>query len=96
MALLLAPACAGPDNAPHPSLAAIWRDYRELPSHRALAIAGYPERARWVAGASGGNPTREAAEQRAIDECLERRQRQRVQSPCRLYATGDEIVWSSP
>jgi hypothetical protein len=64
-----------------------------LPAQRALAIAGDPERDRWVAGASGGHPTREQAESAALGECRRQRRMSRMQPACVLYAIGDEIIW---
>jgi len=93
-AAFLALACAAAKpTAPDDSLAALWRDYRALPGHRALAIAGDFRRERWVAASSAGHVTRAAAEQSALSECRTRRIRQRTQAMCQLYAIGDEIVW---
>jgi hypothetical protein len=86
-------ACTAKSTPPDSSLSAVWRDYRALPAHRALAIAGDPRREQWVAGSSGGHATRDAAEQSALSECRSRRIRQRMQAMCQLYAVGDEIVW---
>jgi hypothetical protein len=92
-ALLLA-CVTGP--SPHPDLRLVWRDYLSLPAQRALAIAGEPQRGRWVTGASGGHATREEAEAGAIAECRRRRALRRLQAACVLYAVGDEIVWQEP
>lgn len=82
---------------PHDALTRVWRDYGTLPDQRALAIAGELERhERWVAGASGGHATRSDAEAGALRECARRRQEQRMQDACRLYAVGDEVVWPGP
>jgi hypothetical protein len=78
----------------HPELRSLWRDYRTLPAERALAIAGDPERSRFVAGAVGGLETRAGAESEALRECQRRRQRARIQDPCKMYAIGDEVIWS--
>ncbi len=86
-------ACAAGGSAPHADLASVWRDYLELPLERALAIAGDPQRDRWVTGASGGHATPEAAAQAALDECLALRRMRRLQDACVPYAAGDEIVW---
>lgn len=93
--LLLLVACAA-RNAPHPELAAIWRDYGALPEQRALAIAGELRQNLWVAGASGGHALRSDAEWEALRECQRRRKQQRMQAPCRLYAVGNEVVWPGP
>jgi len=53
--LLLLTACGGRAQGPHRELAGVWRDYRELPAQRALAVAGDLRNDRWVAGASGGH-----------------------------------------
>ncbi|HKA14268.1 MAG TPA: hypothetical protein VKH41_04560 [Myxococcota bacterium] len=74
----------------------MWRDYRALPNERALAVAGDLRRGVWVAGSAGGEPTRDSAEQAALQECRERRLRQRAQAQCQIYAIGDEIVWPGP
>jgi hypothetical protein len=93
---VLAAACAAKPNAPHTALATVWRDYRELPDQRALAIAGDLRQNRYVAGASGGHATIPEAEAGALRECAARRLKLRQQAPCRLYAIGDEIVWPGP
>ena len=84
------------DRAPHSQLAPIWRDYRALPDQRALAIAGELRQDRWVAGASGGHARRQDAAEGALGECRRRREQRRLQAPCRVYAVGDEVVWSGP
>jgi hypothetical protein len=86
-------ACASDGPLPHPHLEPTWRDFLALPAERALAIAGDPRRDRWVAGASGGNETRDQAEAAALLECRRRRGVRRLQAACVLYAVGDEIVW---
>jgi hypothetical protein len=93
MALLLLPACASDRTSTHPDLAAVWRDFVEMPSERAMAIAGDPRRDRWVIGASGGHATRDEATAEALRECQKRRGARRMQAACVLYAVGDEIVW---
>ena len=94
-ALLLA-ACISDPNKPHPDLARVWNAFLALPAERALAIAGDPRRDRWVTGASGGHESREEAEDGALAECRRRRAERRIQDACRLYATGDEVVWTGP
>jgi hypothetical protein len=93
-AALLLSCATGP--APHSDLGAVWRDYLTLPRQRALAIAGDPQRDRWVTGASGGHATREQAEAEALAQCKKRRALRRLQAACVLYAVGDEIVWQEP
>jgi hypothetical protein len=84
-------------GAQHEALTRVWSDYSELPDQRALAIAGELERnERWVAGASGGHASRRDAEEGALHECARRRQEQRMQDACRLYAVGDQVVWPGP
>lgn len=85
-------ACASGTPTPHPELRSLWRDYRELPDERALAIAGDLARGRWVAGAVGGHASAAAAEQAALGECRLRRARARMQDACFVYAIGDEVV----
>lgn len=86
-------ACASEGALPHPDLAPAWREFLALPEQRALAIAGDPQRDRWVAGASGGHATRDQAEAEALLQCRMRRRARRLQAACLLYAVGDEIVW---
>ena len=74
-------------------LATLWNDYQSMQDQRAIAIAGDPSRTRWVAGVAAGRETMSEAMQTALQECAVRRQRQRMQDPCRIYAEGDEIVW---
>lgn len=78
---------------PHPQLASVWRDYERLPEERALAVAGELRHDRWVAGFSGGQASRGAAESEALAQCERRRAERRMQHPCRVYAVGDEVVW---
>jgi hypothetical protein len=90
---LLAIGCAAKSAKPDDHLAAVWRDYRALPEHRALAIAGDLRRGVWLAGSSGGHATSADAEQAALRECGVRRLQLRAQAQCQLYAVGDQIVW---
>ncbi len=90
---LLLLACVSDGASPHPDLAPVWRDFIAMPAERALAIAGDPQRDRWVIGASGGHATRDRAEAEAIRQCRMRRGMRRMQAACVLYAVGDEIVW---
>ena len=87
-------ACAAGAPSPHRGLRALWRQYREMPEVRALAIAGDPDHL-WLGGATGGNASRAEAERAALAECGRRRVLRRIQAPCRLYAVNDEIVWKS-
>jgi hypothetical protein len=94
-ALLCAAGCASrTSRQPDPSLAGLWRDYQQLPGHRALAVAGSFRSDRWVAGMSGGHATPADAEQSALERCRAERVRRREQAMCRIYAVGDEIVWT--
>jgi hypothetical protein len=95
VASLLLPACARHSASRDPELTRIWRDYRTLPPQRALAVAGELRRNDWVAGASGGHASRGEAEAGALAECAKRRAQRRMQAPCRLYAVGDEVVWTT-
>jgi hypothetical protein len=79
-------------SEPHPEILPLWRSFLEMPRERALALAGDPER-QWVGGAVGGRASQLEAEDGALSQCRERRRLRRLQAPCRLYATGDEIVW---
>ena len=90
-------AAAGPESesaTPHPVLKKLWRDYRQLPNHRALAIAGDLSRQRWVAGATGGQPSPADAEAEALRECRKQRAKKRMQDACTLYAVGNRVVWT--
>jgi hypothetical protein len=62
-----------------------------MPDEKAMALAGEPDNV-WVAGAVGGRASREDAEAGALAQCRVRRQDRRMRAPCRLYATGDELV----
>ncbi len=94
-AALLPPACAmGSRSEPHPGIASLWRDFLEMAPERALALAGDPDR-RWVGAAAAGRASQIEAEQSALAECRWRRAARRMRAPCRLYATGDEIVWDT-
>jgi len=97
-ALLWGPSCAGGSggrarNAFESSR--LWIQYSELSDSRALALAGDPSRT-WVAGMAGGQPTVEAAQRKALAACGQRRSERRIQEPCRLYASGDRVVWKGP
>jgi len=95
-AACLLPACAKQSRSePHRGVEALWRDYLEMPPERALALAGDPDR-RWVGAAGGGHASQIEAERSALAECRTRRAARRMQAPCRLYATGAEIVWKTP
>jgi hypothetical protein len=87
--------CARTGGSPHPDLRRVWREYVALADERAMAIAGHPERDRWVSAATGGHRSQGGAERRALAECRTRRQERRIQAACVLYAVGDEIVWPS-
>lgn len=92
-AVLLFAACAtGSRTEPHPGIASLWRDFLNMPPERALALAGDPDRA-WVGAAGGGYASQIEAEESALAKCRRRRAARRMQAPCRLYATGREIVW---
>jgi hypothetical protein len=80
---------------PHDGVRKFWTDYEKLARVKAIALAGDPNH-RWVAGASGGEPTWEAAEAAAMAECNQRRRLRRITDPCRMYARGNKIVWPVP
>ena len=88
--------CAPPwlDEPPALSraLRAVWADYRELPAHKALAVAGELREGHWVAGASGGHSTRAEARYAALRECQRRRDERNMVEPCRLYAEGETLT----
>jgi hypothetical protein len=92
-AALLAPACATKSRSePHPGIGSLWRDFLEMPPERALALAGDPDRV-WVGAASGGHASQLEAEESVLAGCRRRRADRRMRAPCRLYASGGEIVW---
>ncbi len=94
-AMLLVAACAtGSGEKPHPGISSLWRGYVKMLPERALAIAGNPEQ-RWVGAAGGGHASRLEAEASALAACRRRRTARRMQAPCRLYASGSEIVWDT-
>ena len=93
LCIALLSACATSPPPIHRELTTIWRDYRELPAERALAIAGDLRNDQWVAGAAGGRASRAEAKEAALAECSRRRAQRRMQMPCGLYAVGDEVVW---
>jgi len=96
LATLGAFACATHDPSPakpHPKLESFWRGYEKLADHKAVAVAGSFDDARWTVGAGSGLPDRASAAQFALEECAERRIRARVQAQCVLYAEGAKIVW---
>jgi hypothetical protein len=95
-AALVQLACVSQRSLPHPDLARIWRAFLALPEQRALAIAGDPQRDRWVSGASGGHESLEEAEENALVVCRQRRAQRRIQAACQIYAIGDEVVWAGP
>jgi len=84
--------CAG-DVKRDPGFKRLWIGYSALEEHRALAVCGDPDRM-WVAGAVGGASTSEAARQGALEACGKRRAERRMKPPCRLYASGDKVVWT--
>jgi len=94
LAALILCSCTTPIRSePHAGLQRLWHDYRAMPDERALVLAGNPDRV-WVAGVSGGHESQREAEERALEICVTRRAARRLQAPCRLYASGDTIVWS--
>ena len=64
--------------------------YRELPPHRAFAIAGNPDRV-YVSGYSYGQPSPSAARKAALQYCRQRQVDRGIGSPCKLYAVGDDM-----
>jgi hypothetical protein len=94
VSMLLVGCASQPSASPHRELDALWRDYQELPAHRALAIAGEIRSERWVAGVSAGRASVDEARSQALEQCGRQRQKARMQSACSLYAVGDEIVWT--
>lgn len=87
----LALACAG-GHAPHRGMEELWRDFTRLAPRRALAVAGDPNSV-WVGAAAGGFEVQEDASQAALEECRRKRRERRMQSPCLLYAVGNDVVW---
>ena len=92
-ALLLTACATQKPKAPHQGIESLWRQYQEISLPRALAIAGDPDR-EWVGAAAGGpGASQIEAEQSALAECKRRRIARRLRSPCRFYATGNQVVW---
>lgn len=89
-------ACASTEDGgrqPPRELEAFWSEYLEVPGAKAAAIAGSPQRNRWVIGAAGGQADRKAAIAAALQACAERRIEKRIQQQCVLFSVGPEIVW---
>lgn len=92
--LVLQAACATEGaKSPQSELERVWRDFLELPTERAMAIAGDPRSNRWVTASSAGHRNLDVAIEAALSECRKRRQLRRLQEHCVVYAAGDEIVW---
>ncbi len=72
-------------------MSSIWNEYLGMPEHRALAIAGDPSGV-WVAGATGGHPSRGAASDAALAECERRRLARGVKDRCTLFAVGNRRI----
>jgi len=85
-------ACAGERVPPHRGIDRLWRDYVQMPEERALAVSGDPNHL-WVGAAAGGAASPSDAESEALESCERRRVARRLQAPCLLYASGNEIVW---
>ena len=95
-AALFAFGCTSTPAKVDANLSAVWKEYRELPDARALAVAGNPRGDRFVAGLSGGHASSDEAAKSALRECGERRHRMMMPHACKLYAVGDDVVWSGP
>ena len=94
MSGLLSLSCATSGrNIPHRGMEKIWNQYSEIPTKRALALAGDPSR-NWVAGSSGGHKAQLDADESALNECRRRRGERRIQASCQIYARGNRIVWN--
>lgn len=71
-----------------------WEMYLEFAPNKAMAITGDVE-GRYVMGYSHLLPTEDMAIAEALEACELRRQDRKVDSPCSLYAIGDEPVGTS-
>ena len=92
--LSTAGACAyPPSEEPHKGVRPMWRQFETLPTMRSMAISGDPDGV-WVGAAVGDEPSQRAADIAALTECRRRRTIARLQTRCRVYARGDEIVWN--
>ncbi len=65
--------------------------FRALPPEKSMAIAGDPSGV-YVSGYAYDYPTRELAVQEALQYCEQRREDRRIESECRTYAVGDDIL----
>jgi hypothetical protein len=68
------------------------QEYKERPNSKALALA-VDASGGWAFGAVAGLPRAKAANDEAMFDCERFREQASVQSPCRLFATDDKIVW---
>jgi hypothetical protein len=86
-------ACAStPAPEPHSGVAKRWGQFLSMPHQRAFALAGNPD-GHWTGATVGGYPSPIDAEREALRRCEHERSAQRIEEPCRLYATGHRIVW---
>ena len=84
--------CTGRAGMPHDGVRGLWNDYRQLQSHKAIAMAGEPDGA-YVYGVAAGQPSLREARRLALETCQERRAERRFQMPCRYYAVEERVVW---
>lgn len=86
--------CAHPAAVRIPGeLEDVWGEYLELEPHKAMMIAGSPDRKHWVAGVVGGFETAAEAMAAARSECADRRSKHRIQAQCVPFAEGEKLVW---
>ena len=67
-----------------------WSSYRQMLSHKAMAIAGDVE-SQYILGYSHAYPTEASAIDEALEACEERRMDRRMEAPCKLYAIENEL-----
>jgi hypothetical protein len=67
-----------------------WSAYLEMAPHKAMAIAGDID-SQYVLGYSHAYPTEASAIDEALEACEERRTDRRMEAPCKLYASSDEL-----
>jgi hypothetical protein len=68
------------------------RNYENYASNKAFAFV-LDAKGNWSYGFAFGMATPELAADRALNECTVHAAGNRVESPCRLYALGDKLLW---
>jgi hypothetical protein len=68
-----------------------WKNYSRLKSNKALAIAG-DRQGLYVAGYAYAQPSKEVAEELALQACEARRTDRRIETPCKTFAIDHSEV----